>query len=241
MRHGGKQKYNSQAIMNMLGRIEADEIAALVESLTDETTKPSGNAPQIAGTYRLHKIGAVELAKHVFNDHSIAFELIIWRENPGFKINPQAERCFRGKSPTEVLNKARKAYPRPAQEVDGEIIAVRGWRLVGDLLYPLNAGNSQDRDYLSSPVATAHELPTRENASGLYAVKPEHTPHVIDSYQLDVYGVVGMYGRVIEHEYGYRAQHYIIRRLIVRLPVSDGFMKLLAERYDCDVKREVKK
>lgn len=122
----------------------------------------------------------------------------------------------------------------------GEILAVRAWGLRGDLLVPV----TRDADFTtwSGPVATAHEIPSDHNSSGLYCVRP--SPHAVSqllsnyTYNLDAYGIVALSGRVLEYEKGYRAQRATIRKLIIIPPVSDEFLELLGDRYQSDVVRE---
>lgn len=80
---------------------------------------------------------------------------------------------------------------------------------------------------------------------GIHACKPEHFTEMA-YHGLPVIGQVALSGRVIEHEYGYRAERAMIRRLWLR---ADGLVAIegvddvrpldllpeLAERYGCEV------
>lgn len=203
--------------------------------------QPSKILPEPVGSTVLHRIGRVELTKHVFKDHSIAFDCSILSKTSVGSLTRIYERNFSGRSAYEALAKARRALPRPLKQIEGEIIAMRGWSVFMDCLRSLNGGSSTCEDenlILRGPVQVSHESPTRENASGLYSVKPEFMPDLIKSYNPPVYGVIGVYGRVVQHARGYRSSHYIIRRLAFRKPCSQEFASLFAKRYDCEVKVE---
>lgn len=64
--------------------------------------------------------------------------------------------------------------------------------------------------YQSGPVAPRHPAPRQDCSCGVWAVKDENTIHtLLASYsgQTLAYGRVQMWGRIYEHEKGYRAEH----------------------------------
>jgi hypothetical protein len=116
--------------------------------------------------------------------------------------------------------------------VYGEILAYRVWNLRGEFLVPATHNDA----IFEGPMMRAHELPTPSNTSGLYAVKGHKMlKQVIRDYKPTIYGEVGLLGRVVELEHGYRAEQLIVRKLFVLLPFSPAFRKVLEDRYQCEV------
>lgn len=144
-------------------------------------------------------------------------------------------KIFVGRSAQEVFRRARREFPAQRKCV-GEILAFRAWQLQGEFLQSLT------RTHLwKGPIAHSNELPALENTHGLYAVKLDQAKMrnlVHDYMQAAAYGFVGLYGRVIEHEDGYRAEHLIIRKITLRIPASAAFRALLADRYQCEISVE---
>lgn len=134
---------------------------------------------------------------------------------------------------------ARLKIPRKPSKVSKEILAIRGWKLVGDLLTPLT--REHDWETWAGPVATAHESPDEADTagSGLYCCKLKSSlvDQFITQYRPHAYGLIGLSGKVIEYERGYRAERAAMRLLCVILPVTDITLKALEERYQCEVKR----
>lgn len=173
----------------------------------------------------LHKIGRITLTVYVYRKQKI-YEVL-------FDNNLIASaRDW----PQDALRKARNRMPpKPLKKHVGEILAYRGWNLMGDILIPLS--RMDDFDSWQGPVAVAPEL--NENGSnGLYAVKIEYSRLLLEGYHPAVHGIVGLSGRVIEHERGYRAQRMVIRVLRVVPPVGDIIIKALEDRYQCQVFRQ---
>lgn len=178
----------------------------------------------------VHNLNGVKMTRHwrtTPRDKGFTFE-ITWRNG-----------YWSGRSERDVLNKVRATFPKPARQVVGEIMAVRGWHLMGDVLKSLTTDTLWEGPIIHADVTP--DVPGGQDRgsshTGLYAVKPHPTiiRDLIRSYSPSVYGFVGLYGRVVEHVSGYRAQHCIVRRLILRFPASEAFIKILADRYDCDV------
>lgn len=141
--------------------------------------------------------------------------------------------------PHEAFRQARiKLGGRPHKKVVGEILAYRGWTLMGDILTPVVSGAYSDFGTWSGPVAIANEIPSESNSSGLHAVKFDYTIDVFAGYRPAVHGIVGLFGRVVELERGYRSEKQIIRVLRVVPPVGDLVLKALEERYQCQVFRQ---
>lgn len=100
----------------------------------------------------------------------------------------------------------------------GELLAWRCWRLGrlrsdgGIRLLSLSAPAAWD-----GPVLVAHRMPSESpfSTSGVYALKalPPRRADVHWSDVCWVSGWVALSGRVIEHEYGYRAERAVVRRL----------------------------
>lgn len=141
----------------------------------------------------------------------------------------------------DAFRKMRAKHPKPIKHkppvvVEGETIAVRGFSLMGELLMPLT--KQEDEYSFEGMVLHADRKPTRENSNGLYSVKLEFLNDLLSSYQIDVFGFVELAGHAIEYEMGYRSERQIIRKLVMRRRASDAFMRLLGDRYQCDVVRE---
>lgn len=147
-------------------------------------------------------------------------------------------RYWAGLSVKDVFLKARAEFHRPPKKHVGEILAIRGWSIAGGVLYSLGQPDwfNKDRVWLG-PIMHADIKPEMNNSSGLYAVKttPEALNFLLKGYHPPVYGFVGMYGQIVEMTNGWRAEHMIVRRLILQIPASDAFVKILADRYECDV------
>lgn len=128
----------------------------------------------------------------------------------------------------------RALYPK---RVTGEApIGYRCWGLVGDCLVPLT--RPHDVETWAGPVAHAEIV--FDEMSGLHAVKPDPTgmQHLAYEYAGHaVRGFVEIRGTIKEYERGYRCSEMVILFLHVHPAVSDGFIQLLENRYQCEVKR----
>lgn len=122
------------------------------------------------------------------------------------------------------------------RRIKGEIPALRVWKLVGEFLAPVATGHPDFS--VAGPVLVADALPTKYNTSGYWAIKlnaQHRLRNLAASYHAHAYGHVGMFGRVVEHELGYRAEKMIIRKVILLIPASPEFCEALGNRYDCEV------
>jgi hypothetical protein len=131
---------------------------------------------------------------------------------------------------------AKSRRPPKTVKIQGEIVAYRGWGLLGDILTPVNMAGS-DLVTWSGPVAVTDRAPEPHNQHGLYAAKLEHAQSLIDSYRTVIHGLVGLYGKIIEHQRGYRAEKAVVRVLRVVPPLGDALLRALEERYQCQVFR----
>jgi hypothetical protein len=137
-----------------------------------------------------------------------------------------------GSTAEYAMEEARTHLPKAAK-VEGEIIAYRGWNLVGDLLSSV----TMSRILWEGPVMRSDESPIGNYEHGLYSVKIPFAKNMIRQYEPQVHGFVAMPAgaKVVEHERGYRADINVVRLLRVTLPVSDRFIALLEDRYQCQV------
>lgn len=205
-----------------------DEVADALRTFDGTEVVKSARPPD---EIVVHNLNGVKMTRHwrtTPRDKGFTYE-VTWRG--GF---------WAGHSERDVLNKVRQTFPKPAKQVVGEIMAVRGWRLVGDVLRSVSSDTLWEGPVIHADVTPDdyHEgRVARSTSSGIYAVKPTPTmiKNMITTYHPDAYGFVGLYGRVVEHQNGYRAEHCVVRRIILRFPASEAYVKVLADRYDCDV------
>jgi len=147
------------------------------------------------------------------------------------------------------LNAARQEQPRivlpplPVSESDQAIIAHRIWRLVpAGAITLLQSVSQRDIWPVGEPIK-AHELKQRQvdvstHHSGIHAFKTPQTPgEYLASYSLDdptnlVRGTVKLWGRVIEHKHGYRAEFAYPDVVIVQDRVQ---AQALRRTYGCEV------
>lgn len=94
------------------------------------------------------------------------------------------------------------------------IIGYRAWGLVrreGVWLLQSVAVGQHGQTWLS-PAVSAHERPRLSDSSGIHAFKqPEFVE--FDYEGLPVYGSIQLYGRVVEHKFGYRAEKAVMQEL----------------------------
>lgn len=182
-------------------------------------------APERRGEIVLHRMGRVIVQQYVTAAGLKWYEALV------------GEQYFHGASPRLALRAARRTFPKPPKpptRVVGEIVAFRVWNLRGDCLTPVTRGN----EYWDGPVLRADGPPELTGSSGLHSVKLDQRVmrELVADYNPSVYGFVAVYGTVVEHEAGYRSSHQAVRKLVLRFPASDAFLRILAERYQCDVK-----
>jgi hypothetical protein len=133
-----------------------------------------------------------------------------------------------------ALQSVREQVPQRTKRQVGEIPAFRAWKLMGDNLVPV--AMSKLVDYDAGAVLKSDFKPTLDNKTGLWAVKTERwLRDVVRTYEADVWGEVGLFGRVVEHEHGWRAEKLVIRKLHMLFPASRGLCNILGQRYDCEV------
>ena len=143
----------------------------------------------------------------------------------------------------------------------GELLALRAWRLAwwnedaGPVLGSLTQGTIWD-----GPVLHSHRQPLDdpEGRAGIYALKVRWRPSLVPASYPDqvvhnwlngpttwVWGWVALSGQVVEHEFGYRAETAVIRRLHLGVPTHlvyerpeqlEQLVRDLEDRYQCPVK-----
>lgn len=93
-----------------------------------------------------------------------------------------------------------------------EIIAHRAWGLVKrEGIWLLQPVANRLQTWLG-PAVAAQERPGKYNSSGIHAYK-ERILVEFDYSELPVIGTVQLYGHVVEHRFGYRAEKAIVRSL----------------------------
>lgn len=66
------------------------------------------------------------------------------------------------------------------------------------------------------PHAAASNTPSEICMDGLWCLRPEHFATAVAQYNYAVYGRIHCYGSVVLYEYGYRASHALVERLVLR-------------------------
>lgn len=205
-----------------MGKIDVDRARELAKRFVFDPRFVKGEIEHFKATIK-HRIGRCMVA------HYVSRKRHIW------EVYWDGKLIGSGNSDIEAFYNARKDRPQPAQKVQGEIIAYRGWGLTGDILTP--ATRPHDLRTWDGPVALTDFGPEPHGSNGLYAAKLKYAQALVDSYGMPVHGIVGLLGKVIEHERGYRAERQVVRVLRVVPPVGDGLLKLLEDRYQCQVFR----
>jgi hypothetical protein len=142
----------------------------------------------------------------------------------------------------------------------GELVALRAWRLAWWLPDGGLRLASLSRDTIwHGPVLTADRVPTADprSGTGVYATKPGRRPRIsvagpfqrpfdwLSGRDTWVWGWVSLYGQVVEHVEGYRAEAAIVRRLRLGvqtllafpdLPSRQRVIRELEDRYQCRVR-----
>ena len=121
-------------------------------------------------------------------------------------------------------------------EVDYGIPAVRGWYVREGTLRALAFPEFE----YEGPVTEDDASPTWHNPRGLWAVRPSRVDWLVHHYNPDVVGWVELTGKIIEHEYGWRAETCTIQELFLFfniVPASDlaHLREALEKRYQCEV------
>lgn len=186
---------------------------------------------------------------------------LLWREH-GNREAPKgmgSPACERPRRAPRVCAESVASPSAPAVGASprvGVIPAWRSWRVDAELdanaKFVIRLVSESRLEYWDGPTMQADQEPTMENSSGLYAAK-DWDAHIIPGNMrgshLRVIGRVGLYGKVIEAERGYRASRCVIEELwivdvaaYVRvMPNKDALLSLpiiaaaLAERYQVEV------
>lgn len=119
-----------------------------------------------------------------------------------------------------VLGETEPAAPLPVVKLDTEIMGWRAWSLTKDengepILY-----SATKRTMWQGPTLTADELPAPNSAHGIYCYKPDLKDKA--KFYGYIYGEVALSGRVVELDFGYRAERAIIRALHIAPPTVGG-------------------
>lgn len=188
----------------------------------------------------LHKIGRVRLFKSD-GAHSRKYVCSIESEPEQLLPNTMPRsirkpRLFYGNTPEECFRAARYVYWKVKRRKGRGIMAMRIWNFGLHGLMPLN---QPQRNAWQGPVTVAHEKPKPDNTAGLYATKleQEHFESALGGTagleHCFVYGIVELYGRVITHKHGYRAERAVIRKLFIHAP--GVVAPFLESQYQCEV------
>lgn len=205
-----------------MGKIDIDKAREMAKRHVFDPRFVKGEIEHFKATI-VHRLGRCLVA------HYVSRKRHIW------EVYWEGKLLGSGNYYQDAFRAAHSRRPKPTKKVQGEIIAYRGWLLMGDILTPVSR-NGDFRTW-EGPVATTDVEPDMHNGCGLYAAKLEHAQRLVDSYGMPVHGLVGLLGRVVEHSLGYRSSKQVVRVLRVVPPVSDGILKLLEERYQCQVFR----
>jgi hypothetical protein len=175
----------------------------------------------------LHKIGSVHVYKVTTgSNHQYVARLL----RPG-----EEKKEFMAPSPKLALRGLRRHMPKSYKR-KGEFIAYRCWKIKNGYLRPVTTSGGEHVVF-TGPILQAHEAPTLGNQAGLYSVSRPNTDWLRGEYDHDAFGEVGCYGRVIEHECGYRSEYQVVRSITLcegeKYP--DWFLKGMADTYECEV------
>lgn len=96
------------------------------------------------------------------------------------------------------------------------LIAYRGWRVMENKkgVNPMLYAVAWDKMY-TGPARHDSDKPGFHESNGHYAVPLKHLEEAYQGYRCDALGRVSLYGTVIEHTRGYRAQRIVIDKLWV--------------------------
>jgi hypothetical protein len=136
--------------------------------------------------------------------------------------------------------------PLPVSKRVGGIVAYRGWTLTGTLDDPVLKSVAVDTEWAgpalaadSKPLDHAHEAWAARTGHGIYAYKTAHDFFEGHGSTSLVWGQVLLYGKVVVHERGCRAERAMIRNLVLSprawVKWGDALASKLAQRYGCDV------
>ncbi len=141
----------------------------------------------------------------------------------------------------------------PTRKTTEPVLAWRGWKVVGEAndlkLASMTVKSAWEGPVLHSPTPPNNAQPvdrTGDNgvrgSHGIYGLK--HSKQLLEQVSYaDVWGEVLLYGKVVVHEKGYRAEHAMIQRLLVFPQVVlkyDDIETQLTKRYGCEVTTDVR-
>lgn len=129
--------------------------------------------------------------------------------------------------------------PKPRRLLHEPVLAYRAWRTVGERLLSCTCGCVwQPRRRMT---ATCNQLvshtgvPAWDCRCGFYAYKSEEalagSTYVRMGHEATVRGRVALWGRVVDHELGYRAEHAYPQFLYLNGDAFDDVIRRLAECY----------
>lgn len=165
----------------------------------------------------------------------------LWRERYGNREAPKSVGSAASQHPGRPARRRAAAPTAPGAPAVGAsprlgvIPAWRSWRVDADLdpsawLVVRLVSESRD-DYWDGPTMQADQEPTLENSSGIYAAKDWDNRIIPGHYKaqhLRVIGRVGLYGKVIEAERGYRAERCVIEELWII--DAAAYLRLMPEK-----------
>lgn len=172
----------------------------------------------------------------------------------GFVFDTGGVVFFSNPTPPTYLNVnwCHRESPQAELPVEKEIGAIKAYRVWG---WTLDSENNPALTAVvwgtewTGPVMVADCVPENGTANGdvtkhhgLYATKDLRD--VLESYDGGVVGEVALFGRVVEHEHGFRAEKAMIRRLVLLDPRDlldhPTLDRDLAERYGCEVSTDLR-
>jgi hypothetical protein len=227
-----KNKQRAQlAQMNQITIHQADlkKAQVLFEQLYDNKyNKYWTGQPLEPPEYKLlHKLGSVHVYKVTTG---INCQYVARLLRPG-----EEKKEFIAPSPKLALRGLRKYLPKSYKR-KSEFVAYRCWKIKNGYLRPVTTAGGEHVVF-TGPILQAHEAPKLGNQAGLYSVSRLNTDWLRGEYDHDAFGEVGCYGRVIEHERGYRSEYQVVRSITLcegeKYP--DWFLKGLADTYECEV------
>ena len=144
-----------------------------------------------------------------------------------------------------IVFEIEEAYtPLPKSESNEPIVAWRVWRLVTNgksaILRSCWTGDVWEAGY---PMTAKEELSGDQKQNGVHAFKRETQPKGYDHGmprdirdELVVHGKISLWGRVIEHEDGYRAQFAYPTHIIVpNVDNATSIAQAIRAEYGCEV------
>jgi hypothetical protein len=116
---------------------------------------------------------------------------------------------------------------------DEPIVAWRGWNVRSGLLGSLNHGTDWPpwQPFTAICGKGNHQAPALKCACGIYAAR-EETMLQQEGYLGAAYGLVKLWGRVISHEKGFRAEHAYPELIFTTDPKAAA---LIRRNYGCEV------